>query len=132
VKKAKILMVDDDREMCQEMLDVLAEEGYRVTIALDGLKAEEMLNEDGYDVILLDLKIPGASGFDILEKARRKDKGAKVIVVTGRPMASQVLIRDADKETAREENILKRADRVINKPFDVIELLQALKELTKD
>jgi len=128
--KKKILMVDDDSEMCQEMSEVLIEEGYSVSLAFDGINAEKMLKENRYDVLLLDLKIPGMSGFDLLTNARKRDNKAKIIVLTGRPMGDQASIGGSNEELDREEDILKLADRVMNKPFNIGDLLNVLKEIS--
>jgi len=128
VKKAKILIIDDDEEICEEMSGILQDEGYLVDKAFDGLKGNEILQKDNYDLLLLDLKLPGLSGFDILKSVKDKALKTRVLVVTGRPMRG--LMRNiVTKEEESKDEILKLADGYINKPFDVEVLLDIIREL---
>lgn len=127
--KTKILIIDDDEEICDEMASILEDEGYFVDKVFDGLKASEILKNDNYDLLLLDLKIPGVSGFDILKSVKDKALKAKVLVVTGRPMRELVKDKLINTERERDEEILKLADGYINKPFDVEVLLDIIREL---
>lgn len=128
MKKAKILIIDDDEEICEEMSGILQDEGYLVDKAFDGLKGNEILQKDNYDLLLLDLKLPGLSGFDILKSVKDKALKTRVLVVTGRPMRG--LMRNiVTKEEESKDEILKLADGYINKPFDVEVLLDIIREL---
>lgn len=128
--KTKILIIDDDEEICEEMSGILEDEGYLVNKVFDGLKASEMLEKEDYDLLLLDLKIPGLSGLDILKSVKDKALKTKVLVVTGRPLRELVKTRVINAvEEDKEDKILKLADGYINKPFDVEVLLDIIREL---
>ncbi len=129
MKKAKILIIDDDEEICEEMSGILEDEGYLVDKVFDGLKGSEIVQKDDYDLLLLDLKIPGLSGFDILKSVKEKALKTRVLVVTGRPMRELMRNMATKEEGEREEEILKLADGYINKPFDVEVLLDIIREL---
>jgi DNA-binding response OmpR family regulator len=130
VIKTKILIIDDDEEICEEMSGILEDEGYLVNKVFDGLKASEMLEKEDYDLLLLDLKIPGLSGLDILKSVKDKALKTKVLVVTGRPLRELVKTRVINAvEEDKEDKILKLADGYINKPFDVEVLLDIIREL---
>lgn len=127
----KTLIIDDDKELCEEIVEILSSEGYLIKAEYDGLKGKNEVEKGGYDLLLLDLKLPGLSGFDILKNIREKNIRIKVIVVSGRPQDNSLIRENAfypskDKE---EEDILKLADGIISKPFEVKTMLNKIKEI---
>lgn len=66
----KLLLVDDDQELCQLLQEYLNTEGFEVTMAHDGGKALELTASDSFDVIILDVMLPIHNGFDVLRKLR--------------------------------------------------------------
>lgn len=132
MKRIKILMVDDDREMCHEMSEILRDEGFFVSLAFDGLQARRLIDEYEYDIVLLDLKIPKLSGFEVLSGLKAKKTGTKAIILTGRPIGGQVNTGCIDKEkTMAEDKLLEQADSIINKPFNIQELIDNIKKIVK-
>jgi DNA-binding response OmpR family regulator len=128
--KGKILIVDDDEEICDELSETLRNEGYQVEAVYDGAEASKMIAKAGYGLVLLDLKLPNLSGFQILERIRSNNIKTKVLILTGRPLVKRKdLVKQLAEQALREENILKLADGIINKPFDVKNLLNKIKEL---
>jgi DNA-binding response OmpR family regulator len=128
---AKILIIDDDKELCEGLIEVLSGEGYLVNAEYDGLKGKAAVEKDGYDLLLLDIKLSGLNGFDILKGIREKNIRIKVIIVSGRPQKNSlfrenVVCKGKDME---EENILKLADGIICKPFEIKKMLNKIKEL---
>ena len=124
-------MIDDDREMCQEMAEVLQDEGYIVKTAFDGLEGKNLIEREDCDLLLLDLKIPKLTGFDILKKAKDGNDKLKVIILTGKPIGKEGLLRNnKDINKDEEEVALELADSVMNKPFDIEKVLSKIKELT--
>lgn len=80
---AKVLVVDDEERFGANMVKILEANGIKARHALDG---EEGLAEAGrksYDVILLDMKMPGLSGKDVLKRLREAKEASKVVVLTG-------------------------------------------------
>jgi DNA-binding response OmpR family regulator len=123
-----ILMIDDDEEMCLEISEILQDEGFQIHFANDGIKGLQILENDTFDLLLLDLKIPGLTGFEILRKLRIKNNKIKIFVLTGRPYIKN-LPRELTDEEKNEEEILKLADQVIQKPFKITHLLQQIKQI---
>lgn len=126
--KKRILVLDDDEELCEEITEILIDEGYRVTTAFDGLKGKRLVEKYDYDILILDVKMPGLSGLDILESIKGQNKEVKVIILTGRPLSKELQERRICKD--KEEKILRLADGIINKPFDIEVLLNKIKELS--
>jgi two-component system, OmpR family, alkaline phosphatase synthesis response regulator PhoP len=79
----RILVVDDEQPVCEACHEALAIEGYMVDAVLDGEEALRTLKNNTYDIILLDLKMPGMSGLEVLEKARGIAPKADVVMMTG-------------------------------------------------
>ncbi len=126
----KIIIIDDDEELCEELEEILSEEGYKISIARDGLSGKKMIEKNHYDVVILDLKLPVLNGFEVLQFVRSKNKPAKVVVISGRPMNPDTLTLDkTDAQLMQEEKILKMADMILNKPFDPQSLLGILRDI---
>jgi len=125
----KLLIIDDDEEMCSELTDILRREGYQTEFSLDGLSGKKMILNNKYDLVLLDLKISKLNGFGVLKFIKDNNIKVNVIVISGRPMFNE-LKGYADTYNAEEEEILKFADSVINKPFDINHLIKRVGELT--
>ncbi len=66
----KILIIDDDKELCEEMAEILKGEGYDVSTAFDGLAGKKLIEENHYNLLLLDVKLPDINGLDILKSMR--------------------------------------------------------------
>lgn len=80
--KGKILIVDDEKASRKSLRDILRLEGYTVTAKENGEDAVEVLESDDYDLMLLDLKMPGMSGLEVLEKAVKISPQTKIIMLT--------------------------------------------------
>jgi DNA-binding response OmpR family regulator len=126
----KILIIDDDEEMCSEITDILRDTGYYVMNANDGIKGAQMLGEDSYDILLLDLKVPNLSGYEILKMIRERKISVKVLVMTGRPNLQNIQ-RELSPAELEEEKVLKTAGRVIQKPFMIEDLIDAVEKLSR-
>ena len=83
-KKARILVVDDEAPMREALNDWLMEDGYEVGLAESGKNAIAMVMEKGWDVILLDLKMPGMDGIETLRQLKGKDvdTDAEILMMT--------------------------------------------------
>ena len=124
----KILIIDDDKGLCEEMTDILEDEGYCVSVTFNGFNGKELVEKNTYDIILLDLKLPGLHGLNILKFIKEKNKKIRVIVITGSHFFLE-LHRKQWFYKNQEEYLLKLADAVIHKPFDVEIVLGKIKEL---
>lgn len=120
-----ILLIDDDEELCDEIRDVLRDEGYTVDVAHDGSHGLRRMAEKRYDLLLLDLKIPGATGFEVLEALSTKPYKPRIIVVSGHPVRSE-LVRQISGPLPHSERWLLEADAFLNKPYDIPSLLDKI------
>lgn len=125
--KNKILVVDDSVELCEEITDILTEEGYEVNSVHDGLAGIKLIMENRYDLVLLDLKMPGIDGFCVLKDLRSRGSEIKIIVVTAKPLASDLLETEGGL-TKKEYETLKLANSVIAKPYDPGHLMAEIKK----
>ena len=114
--RARLLLVDDDEEACRLLGEVLEREGYTVVRALSVDAALGALDREGpFDSVLTDLRMPGASGLDLLRAARSRDPRALVFVLTA--------FGDA---AAAGEAIRAGAYDFISKPYDLPALRDAI------
>jgi DNA-binding response OmpR family regulator len=120
----KILIIDDDRELCEELSDILTGEGYLVTLAFDGITGKALAANGQYDILLLDLRLPGMNGLDLLRSVGPARGDRAVLVISGSPLDSR-LPKPLPDDTAAE--IRRLADGLIPKPFNVAELLVTIR-----
>lgn len=125
----RILIVDDDEEFCEEMQEILKDEGYCVSLIFDGLKVNNLLKENKYDLILLDMKIPGISGLEVLKSIREKNIITKVILITGGFIGENLPKNDSGNKKQEDESILKLADDIVTKPFDIKLILDKISSI---
>ena len=81
-KAARILVVDDDRAMCQLLVDLLREDGYRVEVSYDGESAIEKHKTSRFDLTITDLMMPKMKGIELIQRLREIDGGAPVLLIT--------------------------------------------------
>ena len=79
----KVLMVDDEVVFCENMAKLLNTRGYQVKAVNEGEEAIRILKSEVYDVVVLDLKMPGMNGIDIMRKLKELDIPSQVIILTG-------------------------------------------------
>ncbi|MFH1334950.1 MAG: response regulator [Candidatus Zixiibacteriota bacterium] len=80
---AKILVVDDEKRMCESLQTLLSKAGYNVTTVEKGEEALRRIDKSDFDLVITDIKMPQVDGLDILKAARAKDEDALVILMTG-------------------------------------------------
>jgi DNA-binding response OmpR family regulator len=122
-----ILLIDDDEEMCEEVSEILRDEGYDVSIAGNGVAGERMALEKEYAVVLLDLKMPGKSGREVLKGIRGAGVHSAVFILTGSPLGGTPIIGD-EMQIRKDDELLDLADGILNKPFDVDAVLEAVRQ----
>ena len=116
----RLLLVEDDPELSQNLHYQLKKEGFAVDIADNGIDAEFLGNEEPYDTVILDLGLPQRSGLDVLKNWRAKNNPVPVIVLTA---------RDAWHE--RVDGFKAGADDYLGKPFHFEELLVRIQALLR-
>ncbi len=103
---SRLLIVDDEIEICDFLLNYFTEKGYTVFSATSGQEAIRLARERHPDVLLLDVRMPGTSGLEVLKQLRKEGSSAKIIIVTA----------VEDSEVFNEAKRLGAAD-YITKPF---------------
>lgn len=121
VDQPLIMIVDDDRELCDSLWDLFREKGYRVCTAHDADRARERLQERNYQVFIVDLKLPAGNGTDLLDDVRLANPDARSVLITGHRDEMQAAINRAIRDGA---------NAVCYKPFDVPALLDTIVRLT--
>ena len=120
LERPLLLVVDDDRELCSGLWDVLREEGYRAHLAHDASEAAEHLTSHEFQVVLIDLKLPDADGGTIFTMVRRESPETRTVLITAHQPVFEHRIA---------EILAEGADAVCYKPFDIQGLLQTLGRL---
>lgn len=105
-----ILIVEDEKPISDLMRLSLHKAGYRTTCAFDGIQAADLLEKTAFDLVLLDVMLPGASGFELMEYLR--PMGTPVIFITAKNSLND-----------RVRGLRMGAEDYIVKPFEVLELL---------
>lgn len=86
--KGQVLVVDDEPSIREACRKILTREGLSVEVAGDGLQAQKLLQLSGFDLVVIDLKLPGLSGEDLLQWLREHDPGIVPVIITGYPSFS--------------------------------------------
>ena len=115
-----ILVIEDERSLCETIVRSLRRLAYSVDFCYDGDKAIELLFVERYDLVLLDLNLPGADGMTVLRTLRQTDRDTKVLILSAR---SEV----ADKV----EGLDAGANDYLSKPFHLDELEARIRSLTR-
>lgn len=126
----KVLIVDDDEELCVELRDVLKREGFEVDTVHDGTLGRQHMESGRYQLGILDLKLPGLNGYAVLKDIKKSGHPIKIFVLSGRPLAGTLIENSGDFYKEDGEEALKIADAVMNKPFMIDQFLNKVRELT--
>lgn len=85
MEKKRILIVDDEMNMCEALFDVLEDEGYSVSIASDKEEALRLLSNIEFDLLIMDIRLKGTNGIELLNLAKELRPDIGIIVITGYP-----------------------------------------------
>ncbi|MBS1113869.1 MAG: Fis family transcriptional regulator, partial [Nitrospirae bacterium] len=114
----KILIAEDEDISLNNILDTLRDEGYDVSGTKDGTEALQKIEKGNFDVLITDIKMPGLSGIELLEKVKEEYPDIEVIIITGFGSIGSAV--DAMKKGAFD---------YITKPFDLDELTMKVKKI---
>lgn len=116
----RVLLVEDEVRLAQNLLGALRETGLAVDHAADGVSGEQLAQQDIYDAIILDLMLPGKSGLALLRSLRKMGKTTPVLILTAQEGKSSII-----------ELLNTGADDYLGKPFDLGELIARVKALIR-
>jgi DNA-binding response OmpR family regulator len=116
MKKLRVLLVDDEQEFVETMADRLQMRDVQATTAYNGEEALSAMEEKEPDVIVLDLKMPGIDGIEVLRRVKKAYPKVEVIILTGHGS-------EQDEEAARDLG----AFDYVNKPVDLDDLVPRIK-----
>jgi DNA-binding response OmpR family regulator len=116
----RMLLVEDERKVSELVARALRAERYAVDVADDGTRGWELAQAYNYDLIILDLMLPGVPGDELLRRIRRRDQEVPILILTA---------RDATEE--KVQNFEAGADDYLTKPFAFAELLIRVKALLR-
>lgn len=114
----KILIVEDEKPISKLIEMSLTSAGYECTCVYDGMAAADLLEEHRYDLVLLDIMLPGASGYELMDYIRPMD--IPVIFLTAKTSVAD-----------RVKGLRLGADDYLGKPFEIIELLARVESVLR-
>ena len=117
----KILIVDDDKDICDYMDLLLTQQGFFVVTEQDPKAALDLLRDTEFHAVVLDIMMPGLSGMETLEEIRKFDSDISIIIFTGNPTV----------DTAVQSMKFNVSD-YIKKPFDIDEFTASLEKILRD
>ena len=120
MQETKILIVEDEPKIADTLQSGLTEKGYAVDVAYDGNIGYRLFKGRKFDLVILDIKLPGINGFELCRWVRAKDANIPIIMVT-----SLLTLQD------KVEGYDSGADDYITKPFEFKELLLKIRALMK-
>jgi len=108
----RILVVEDEKEIADGISKILESKGYKVDCVYDGIDGLDYIYSGIYDLILLDIMLPGLSGIEIISRARKENISVPIILLTAKSQVEDKI-----------EGLNIGADDYITKPFDGGELI---------
>jgi two-component system alkaline phosphatase synthesis response regulator PhoP len=117
---ARILLVEDDPGLALTLSDLLSGEGYQVETAADGPTGLARAGAEPFDLLLLDIMLPGKNGFDVCRDLRQRGKDIAILMLTARTQL-----------TDRVVGLKLGADDYLTKPFEPPELLARIEALLR-
>ncbi|MFC8718601.1 response regulator transcription factor [Kitasatospora sp. NPDC057198] len=116
----RLLMVEDEESLARSLGQGLRAEGYAVDVASDGLTGLEMARSGGYDLLVLDLMLPGLNGFRICRRLRTEENSVPILMLTAK-----------NGEYDEAEALDCGADDFLSKPFSFVVLTARLRALLR-
>lgn len=116
----RILVVEDDHAIRNGMADALTVSGYDVLTAADGYEAMTVIHAEDYDLAMLDVVLPGVSGFDLLRRIREDRPTVPILMLTAK-----------GAESDRVKGLKLGADDYVVKPFSLLEVLARIEAVLR-
>lgn len=116
----KILIIEDEVLLADSLKDLMIQKGYEADTAYDGITGEEYAELGIYDLIILDVMLPGMDGYEVAKRLRMKHLGTPILMLTARSELED-----------RVEGLNSGADYYLTKPFDTRELIACVHALLR-
>lgn len=120
---AHVLVVDDEPNIVLSLEFLMQQAGFDVTTALDGESALALVKQNPPDLLLLDISLPGISGFEVLEQLRSQENFKRLPIV---------MLTAHGREVEREKGLALGADDYITKPFSTRQLVEKVQGLLNE
>lgn len=118
--KAKLFLLEDDPNLSESVTEYLETQGYSVVCAYDAASAEDILYENKFDLLLLDVNVPAGDGFSLLKDSRANGNTTPAIFITSRNAMNDL-----------EEGFASGGDDYLRKPYELKELLLRIQTILK-
>jgi two-component system alkaline phosphatase synthesis response regulator PhoP len=118
--KPRILIIEDEESLVITSRDRLQSEGYSVEYALDGITGSDRARRESFDAIILDVMLPGISGFDLCRDLRQQGVATPILMLTARGQLIDKVL-----------GLKLGADDYLTKPFEMMELLARIEALLR-
>lgn len=116
----RILVVEDEIDLCDSIAEGLEIDGYAVDTCYDGDEAYELVMTESYDLVVLDLNLPGMDGLEVLTEVRKQNKALKILILSARGSVPDKIV-----------GLDSGANDYMTKPFDFEELEARIRNLMR-
>jgi len=114
----KILLIEDEANVVNLLKRGLEEEGYEISVAMDGLSGHEMASKNAFDLLVVDIMLPGMNGIEISRKLRQQKVSTPILMLTALGSTENIV-----------NGLDSGADDYLVKPFNFAELLARMRRL---
>lgn len=116
----RVLIVEDERLLAESLKTLLERKGFTVETAYDGITGAEYAETGIYDLLILDVMMPGMDGYAVVRRVREKRNNVPILMLTAKSDLPD-----------RIEGLNAGADYYLTKPFDIVELLACIRALLR-
>jgi two-component system alkaline phosphatase synthesis response regulator PhoP len=120
MSNARILLVEDETNLCRTITDLLKSDGYSVESSGDGLEAQDLAMSQNFDLIILDVMLPSRNGFDVCRHLRKSGINTPILMLTAR-----------SELTNKVQGFKAGSDDYLTKPFETPELQARVEALLR-
>lgn len=117
MKTLRVLLIDDEEELVSTLVERLGYRGIEADFALNGPDALVKIQRKAFDVVLLDLRLPGMGGTEVLKRIKKQNPGIPVLLITGRGSV-----------TGEAEEKPPEAYDFLQKPINIDDLIKKMQE----
>ncbi len=115
---SRILVVDDEENICNYLVELFKLEGWSADTAYDGYQGVKMATDENYDVIVMDILMPRMTGIEATKEIIRRKPDSNIVVITGAPYRKQA-----------QEALDCGAKKFIKKPFSSSTIIEAVRDI---